>query len=218
VCSSDLLDPRGFELAPGNRLDLDVTIPADAHGRSLAIVDRFTRNPLPLATIRVLDEVVDTPRFAAPSNPRVPHWTDATRAPVDVEYRLNARRGGEYGVEWTINERAFAGHDQTPAGPFERLAPGRWHRIRFVNESFRLHPMHVHGQFFKVIARGGAPVDEPYFRDTVLLKAKETVDVGMVPLERGPWMVHCHIQEHAEAGMMTVLEVQADRRKTRTVP
>jgi FtsP/CotA-like multicopper oxidase with cupredoxin domain len=202
------LDPRGFELAPGNRIDLDVTIRAADRGRSIAIVDRFTRNPIPLATIRVLDEVVRTPRFAAPSNPRVPHWTSATTAPVDVEYRLNARRGGEYGIEWTINDRAFAGHGQSPAGPFEQLEAGRWHRIRFVNESFRLHPMHVHGQFFKVIARGGAPVDEPFFRDTVLLKAKETIDVGMVPLERGPWMLHCHIQEHAEAGMMTVVEVK----------
>jgi FtsP/CotA-like multicopper oxidase with cupredoxin domain len=128
-------------------------------------------------------------------------------APVDIEYRLNARRGGEYGIEWTINDRAFAGHDQSPAGPFQRLEPDHWHRIRFVNESFRLHPMHIHGQFFKVIARNGQPVDEPFFRDTVLLKRKDSVDVGIVPLDRGLWMLHCHIQEHAEAGMMTLVDV-----------
>jgi len=58
-----------------------------------------------------------------------------------------------------------------------------------------------------VIGRNGSPVEEPYFRDTVLLKAKETVDVGLVPLEKGEWMLHCHIQEHAEAGMMTLLDV-----------
>jgi FtsP/CotA-like multicopper oxidase with cupredoxin domain len=67
--------------------------------------------------------------------------------------------------------------------------------------------MHIHGQFFKVVARNGQPVDEPFFRDTVLLKSKDSVDVGIVPLDRGRWMLHCHIQEHAEAGMMTLVDV-----------
>jgi len=201
------LPAAGWELAPGNRLDLDVTIQPGERGRTIRIVDRFTRRPFPLATVRVLDETVPTPGFASPANPRVPRWADGLRASVAAEYRLNARAGGEHGIEWMINERAWPGHDQSPVGPFDRLEPGRWQRVRFVNESFRLHPMHVHGQFFKVIARNGAPVDEPFFRDTVLLKRQETVDVGLVPLDWGTWMLHCHIQEHAEAGMMTLIEV-----------
>jgi FtsP/CotA-like multicopper oxidase with cupredoxin domain len=44
-------------------------------------------------------------------------------------------------------------------------------------------------------------------RDTVLVHGKETVDVGVVPLDAGNWMMHCHILEHAEAGMMTMLDV-----------
>ena len=31
--------------------------------------------------------------------------------------------------------------------------------------------------------------------------------VGLVPLEKGEWMLHCRIQEHAEAGMMTLVDV-----------
>jgi FtsP/CotA-like multicopper oxidase with cupredoxin domain len=50
-------------------------------------------------------------------------------------------------------------------------------------------------------------VEEPFWRDTVLLHAKETVEVGLVPQDRGRWMLHCHILEHAEAGMMTLVEV-----------
>jgi FtsP/CotA-like multicopper oxidase with cupredoxin domain len=68
--------------------------------------------------------------------------------------------------------------------------------------------MHMHGLFFKVLARNGTPVDEPYFRDTVLVHAKEVVDVGTVPIDPGRWMAHCHILEHAEAGMMTLVEVR----------
>ena len=48
---------------------------------------------------------------------------------------------------------------------------------------------------------------EPFFRDTVLVHGKETVDVGVVPLDDGMWMLHCHILEHAEAGMMTMIHV-----------
>jgi len=70
-----------------------------------------------------------------------------------------------------------------------------------------MHPMHIHGQFFKVLSRNGEAVDEPYFRDTVLLRARDVVDVGLVPLDPGEWMMHCHILEHAESGMMTVLSV-----------
>lgn len=83
---------------------------------------------------------------------------------------------------------------------------------RFQNDSARLHPMHIHGQFFKVIARNGAPADEPYFRDTVLLRGRETIDVGMIPFDRGSWMMHCHILEHAESGMMTIIEVDGSGR------
>jgi FtsP/CotA-like multicopper oxidase with cupredoxin domain len=29
-----------------------------------------------------------------------------------------------------------------------------------------------------------------------------------VPVDVGEWMLHCHILEHAEAGMMTMLSVR----------
>ena len=73
----------------------------------------------------------------------------------------------------------------------------------------RLHPMHIHGSFFRVLARDGQAVDEPYWRDTVLVRPRQTIDIGLVPLDPGLWMLHCHILEHAESGMMTLLEVTA---------
>ena len=45
------------------------------------------------------------------------------------------------------------------------------------------------------------------FRDTVLVGSKEMVDIGLVPLDRGTWMNHCHITEHADAGMMASVVV-----------
>jgi len=198
----------GFELAPGNRLDLDVTIPLNAAGRSFPIIDRFTRRPFLLATLRVEGAAVQTPTFAPPSNPRVPIWSRAADLATDVTYVLDARRAGEHGIQWTINGVPWGEHTVT------ELPHAKWTRVRFQNDSARLHPMHIHGQFFKVIAKNGQPVDEPFFRDTVLLHRRETIDVGMVPLDWGRWMMHCHILEHADSGMMTEIDVREPEQRS----
>jgi FtsP/CotA-like multicopper oxidase with cupredoxin domain len=211
------LDPRGFEISPGNRLDLDVTIPADAAGTTLAIVDRFTRDPFALAAIRVTGDPVATPTFASPAHAFVPAWKEALAVEPAHTFTLNAQRGGPYGIAWTLNGAAYDEATAAAADPHDHahhgsvpFARGRFQRVRFVNASYRLHPMHVHGMFFKVLARNGTPVDEPYWRDTALVHAQETVDVGLVPLDPGKWMLHCHVLEHAESGMMTTVEVPED--------
>jgi FtsP/CotA-like multicopper oxidase with cupredoxin domain len=141
--------------------------------------------------------------FDPPQANSFPNWDEeAYEAPIDKEYLLNARRGGQFGIEWTINGKAYPDYD-----PFS-LNYGVFNKIRLTNQSARLHPMHLHGQFFQVIARNGQPVDEPYWRDTVLVHSRETIDIAMVPLDKGKWANHCHILEHAEAGMMTVVEVK----------
>ncbi|AWV88676.1 multicopper oxidase family protein [Bradymonas sediminis] len=192
----------GQKTAPGNRLDVDITIPKDAAGKSFALMNDFGRQPTVLATLKVAGEPVETPTFEPPFNPNLPKWEGALERDIDQTYVLDARRGGPHGIEWTINGEVWGTHEPTV------LKEGRWKRIRFQNDSFRLHPMHIHGQFFKVLARNGVPVDEPFLRDTVLLERKEVIDVGMVPLDWGYWMMHCHILEHAEAGMMTEIHVE----------
>ncbi len=104
-------------------------------------------------------------------------------------------------IEWLINNKAFPDYE-----PF-KLKYNTFNKLKFVNDSSRLHPMHLHGQFFKVLSRNGKPVNEQYFKDTVLLNPDETVEIGIIPLDKGKWLNHCHILEHAEAGMITVIEV-----------
>jgi FtsP/CotA-like multicopper oxidase with cupredoxin domain len=200
----------GFQLAPGNRLDVDLTIPLALRGQSVPIVDRYYQ-PQTLVTLDVGTDAVETPRFASPAHAHLPAWKNTAALPVRVEYKLNAQRGGKYGIQWTLNGEAFdheAHEGHVMPHTSQRLPYGQFSKVRFTNESFRLHPMHLHGQFFKVLARNGVPVDEGHWRDTVLVKAKETVDVGLVPEDEGVWMLHCHILEHAESGMMTTFEVR----------
>jgi len=146
---------------------------------------------------------VATPGFPPPTGAHVPAWRDAAGIAPAKEYALNARQGGPFGIEWMLGDDGPHAHHTSTL-----LPRGRFAKLRFTNETYRLHPMHVHGMFFKVLARNGMPVDEPFWRDTALVHARETVDVGMVPLDVGRWMLHCHVLEHQEAGMMTTVEVR----------
>ena len=197
--------PTGLELAPGNRLDLDVTIPTNAPAGEVQIVDRFTRQAARLATIRIAGEPVIVPAFPSPAHGTVPSWRDTGSVPVTQSFELNAQRGGPFGITWTLNGQAYSDH---AAHQGMVLPLGKFARLRFANLSYRLHPIHIHGMFFKVLTRNGVSVDEPYWRDTALVHSQETIDVGLVPLDPGRWMLHCHVLEHAEAGMMTTVEVR----------
>ncbi len=80
-------------------------------------------------------------------------------------------------------------------------------KIRLVNEMDSDHPMHhpfhVHGAGrFLVLSRDGQPEDNLVWKDTVLLRAGETVDILLDVSNPGLWMAHCHIAEHNQSGMM----------------
>lgn len=84
-------------------------------------------------------------------------------------------------------------------------------KIRIVNDpkSFHPmnHPMHLHGQRMLVVARDGEPVTDFAWSDTVLIPVGQTADLLVENSNPGKWMLHCHIAEHLEAGMMAVLTV-----------
>jgi FtsP/CotA-like multicopper oxidase with cupredoxin domain len=80
-------------------------------------------------------------------------------------------------------------------------------KIRLVNEMDADHPMHhpfhVHGAGrFLVLSRDGEPEPNLVWKDTVLLRAGETVDILLDVSNPGLWMAHCHIAEHNQSGMM----------------
>ena len=194
---------KHFFMAPGNRVDLDITIPKTAAGKTFSLQDSFTRNKINLAFIQVAAEgAVEPPLFKSPQAKHFPQWAAAIDAPVKHEFILNARRGGEYGISWMINDHAW------PEGKPYELVADKFIRLRFNNKTSRLHPMHLHGQFFKVIAVNGEKVEENFWRDTVLIGPRESVDIGLIPMDKGEWANHCHILEHAEAGMMSTIVVK----------
>ena len=94
---------------------------------------------------------------------------------------------------FTINGRAF------PATDTIRMKVGETVKLRFVgsNSGF-IHPMHIHGGPFLVVARDGetlAPAQR-FLADTLNLGPGQRYGVMWKALKPGMWMVHCHISHH----------------------
>ena len=70
------------------------------------------------------------------------------------------------------------------------------------------HPIHLHGQRFLVLSVGGVPNPHPVWKDTVIVPGGGTVELLVDLSNPGPWMLHCHIAEHLDAGMMTTIVVE----------
>ncbi len=79
-------------------------------------------------------------------------------------------------------------------------------KIRLFNDPKSFHPMHhpfhMHGQRFLVLDRDGVRNDNLVWKDTAIIPVGSTVDLLLELTNPGDWMMHCHISEHLESGMM----------------
>jgi blue copper oxidase len=68
------------------------------------------------------------------------------------------------------------------------------------------HPFHIHGASFRILSIGGTPSPAHLagWKDVVLVedKAELVVAFHQPATPRHPFMYHCHIAEHEQAGMM----------------
>ncbi len=88
-----------------------------------------------------------------------------------------------------------------------RFSVGQRVKIRLVNEMDSDHPMHhpfhLHGAGrFLVLARDEVVEPNLVWKDTVLVRTGQTVDILFDVTNPGLWMAHCHIAEHMQSGMM----------------
>lgn len=78
----------------------------------------------------------------------------------------------------------------------------RWH----VRSSMVAHPFHAHGIRFRVLTENGAPPrpENTGWKDTVLIpgEAEILARFDRPASDATPFMFHCHILEHEDAGMM----------------
>jgi FtsP/CotA-like multicopper oxidase with cupredoxin domain len=89
-------------------------------------------------------------------------------------------------------------------------------KIRLVNEMDSDHPMHhpfhLHGAGrFLVLVRDGVVEPNLVWKDTVLVRTGQVVDILFDVSNPGLWMAHCHIAEHMQSGMMFSFNVARDQ-------
>jgi len=90
----------------------------------------------------------------------------------------------------------------------ERIPLGDVEIWEIRNDSPMPHPFHIHDIQFRILSRDGQPppLNERGLKDTVLVESGETVKI-ITRFENyadpnNPYMFHCHILEHEDAGMM----------------
>ena len=119
------------------------------------------------------------------------------------------RRTTPANMRWMLVDRDTGAANHAIAWQF---TVGDRVKLRLVNEMDSDHPMHhpfhVHGAGrFVVLARDGVPEANYVWKDTVLVRTGETVDILLDVTNPGRWMAHCHIAEHHESGMMFSFDV-----------
>jgi FtsP/CotA-like multicopper oxidase with cupredoxin domain len=136
-----------------------------------------------------------------PEKPKGIEWED------DME-QIN-RMTTPSNMRWKIVDRDTGGENRAIDWQFE---VGDRVKIRLVNEIDSDHPMHhpfhIHGAGrFLVLSRDGVIEPSLVWKDTVLVRTGQTVDILLDITNPGLWMAHCHIAEHHESGMMLSFRV-----------
>ena len=110
---------------------------------------------------------------------------------------------------FTINGKSF------PATESIDVTEGELVRLRFINPSQTIHPMHLHGTDMAVIAKDGEALPEPQRINTLDIAQGETYDVVFRADNPGTWLLHCHDLHHASnagvepGGLIVAVNVRA---------
>ena len=117
----------------------------------------------------------------------------------------NRQSFGSTDVRWIIRDVESGAENRDLAYAYEI---GDVVKMRWFNDPDSVHPMqhpiHIHGQRFLITAIDDEPVPDKdlVWKDTFLMPIGATMDIVMEVTNPGAWMVHCHIAEHLETGMM----------------
>jgi FtsP/CotA-like multicopper oxidase with cupredoxin domain len=138
--------------------------------------------------------------------PKDGDWSPVYGERVDVESTLFL---GDGPTGYVLNGKEF------PATQPIVAALGDTVLIHLANDGAQIHPMHLHGYHFQVVAEDGFVLDRAnrYMADTLMIAPGQRFDVLVHADYPGVWAYHCHILPHVEGpqgmyGMVTALVVQ----------
>jgi len=208
-------------LSPGERIDAEVSATGSS-GKSYEILSDTPRLGIRIPVVYTTGKIktVSSP-FAPPASRAFPGIFDKTPDHVLVLNSgmgspgsgggmmngMSGMMGGSnagMGMVWTINGKSFP--DTDPIS----VKVGQIVKLRFKNNDTGMmhpmdHPIHIHGTYFQIVSIDGEMPDRETWKDTVSVPAGKFVDIAFVMQNPGEWMLHCHIIDHEDNGMMTMV-------------
>ena len=199
-----------MRLAPGQRAEILVDC---SDGRAAVLVNCTTNAQQPLLQLAPSGE-----RKAQAIPARLASWQSPARAAATQRRRLTLTMGNHDGMAGMPRMEGMH------AMPMPHGFDGRPFDMQRIDQRVKLgavevwevsslpgmmmdqpHPFHMHGVHFEVLQRDGRAPDplDAGRRDTVLVDAPVELLVHFTqPGPTVPFMYHCHILEHEDAGMM----------------
>lgn len=199
-------------IAPAERVELVVDFAAAA-GESVELrsgARHGARNPLgthtyvgALVQFRVdSGRPVDRTRVPRKLRP-LPKWTE--RASHKPKRKWEITVGGVFKTTWLINGRTF-----NPARADAHPKLGSVETWEIVNRTDVAHVMHMHLTDWYLLARNGQkpPPWEDCLKESFLLLPRERILLaGHFADHLGKFVIHCHMLDHEDHGLMTQFEV-----------
>lgn len=200
-----------FGLAMGQRLDIEIDMPADGAALPVLALREGARERTGLilapkgASVSKIGGLSDAdhPAFSGDMSQELALRSRHPLAERPADRTHMVMLGGAMSpYSWTINGQLWGKHTPIAVLQGERV------EMMFHNMSMMAHPMHLHGHVFQVVDINGTRVAGAV-RDTVHVPALGMVTVAFDAGELAPWMLHCHHMAHMATGMMTELDVRA---------
>lgn len=130
------------------------------------------------------------------------HWNTQEIEYEDTMPMMN-KNSTSTNLEWKIIDQETKNENMDINWQFKK-----WEvvKIKIENKKTQAHPMqhpfHLHGQRFLVVKRNWETQTNLVWKDTVLVKTWETIEIIADMSNPWEWMAHCHISEHLFSGMM----------------
>jgi spore coat protein A len=144
------------------------------------------------------------PRAKVPDNlARIQHYKVPTRIAKTWRFGLSSDD------HWTINGKRF-----NPKRVDHKVRLGSTERWKLVNTTSFTHYIHLHEELWRTLQRDGhkPPPWERGYEDTWRLDPGETVVVAARFSDyTGNFMIHCHMLDHEDDGMMATFKVVKHR-------
>ena len=177
-----------------------------------------------VATADAPEPQLKLPAFSTPLPPPALPWLgDAQPIRVRRFYfseKLEDPKNPNSATDFYITEdgKTPAPFDPTAAAPNIVARQGDVEDWIIENRSTELHAFHIHQLHFTLIDWSGAPVNEPFLRDTVNVpyfkdRMLQYPSVRLRldfrdPNTVGTFVYHCHLLEHEDGGMMGTIRVE----------